>query len=261
MRFSSEHALEQIENHTWTCVDFISDLHLSAQCANTFSLLKTYFEQTPAQAVFILGDLLEVWIGDDCLDHEAFAFERSCVELLHEASLGRPVFFMPGNRDFLAGERFLKQSGMTALRDPCLLLNQAHRLLLSHGDALCLGDRDYQTFRQQVRQNTWQSLFLAQPLQERLDLALKMRAQSQEKQAALPPMALAELDTQACLDWLEKHQAQLLIHGHTHRPMRHELNSTHAREVLSDWDAQASPPRAQVLRLQNAQLSRLELLA
>jgi UDP-2,3-diacylglucosamine hydrolase len=259
MSVSKEPGLTQIENATWTCIDFISDLHLSLECPKTLLRFKTYLEQTPAQALFILGDLLEVWIGDDCLEHDAYGFERTCVAMLKQASVRTNIFFMPGNRDFLTGTSFLSQSAMSPLNDPCVLSSQGQRILLSHGDALCLSDSDYQKFRQEVRSENWQTEFLSKPLSERADMALKMRALSQEKQASLKPMEHAELDAQACLSWLEKYGCSLLIHGHTHRPMRHALDDKHAREVLSDWDDHSTPARAQVLRLENAKLRRFEL--
>jgi len=258
MSISPELALKEVQNPSWTCIDFISDLHLSVHSPQTFLALQTYLAQTPAQALFILGDLLEVWIGDDCLTQDSFGFERSCVALLKQACSRIPIFFMPGNRDFLTGSDFLAQTGMQPIHDPCVLSVQDQRILLSHGDALCLSDADYQKFRQEVRSEAWQTQFLSQPLPQRVDAALKMRAMSQEKQAALNPLEHAELDTQACLTWLQTHHCNLMIHGHTHRPMRHELDNTHAREVLSDWDGHATPPRAQVLRLEHARLVRLD---
>ncbi len=260
MSISNTPALHQVEDPTWSCVDFISDLHLSAQSPETLQALESYLFKTPAQAVFILGDLLEVWIGDDSLDHEAFSVERSCLHMIQEAGLRTPIFFMPGNRDFLIGERFFAESGMRALHDPCVLKTQGKRILLSHGDALCTTDVDYQNFRQQVRSESWQIQFLSMPFDDRLSMALQLRAQSQEKQAMMQPGEHADLDHKACLGELLKHQCELMIHGHTHRPKRHELDSSHAREVLSDWDATSLPPRAQVLRLENTRLQRLDLL-
>ncbi len=251
---------EHIEGPAWTCVDFISDIHLGPTSKPLALSLKNYLLHTPAQAVFILGDLLEVWIGDDCLEQTHFEIERACVQMLKQASLERSIFFMPGNRDFLVGARFLQESGMHPLSDPCILQTQGQRFLLSHGDALCTGDLDYQVFRQEVRRKAWRDAFLARPLDERLAMAKKMREQSQLKQSHQGEIAYAELDTQACLDWLERSDCELLIHGHTHRPMRHALSKARAREVLSDWDADAIPPRRQVLRLQDGLLKRLEVL-
>ena len=250
---------DHIEGPEWSCVDFISDIHLGPTSKSLALSLKNHLSNTPAQAVFILGDLLEVWIGDDCLEQAHFEIERDCVHALKQASLKRSIFFMPGNRDFLVGTRFLQESGMCQLRDPCVLQTQGQRILLSHGDELCTGDLDYQVFRQEVRSQAWRTHFLALPLEQRLSMAKKMRAQSQIKQSHQDPLAYAELDTQACLDWLEQSNCELLIHGHTHRPMRHALSKARAREVLSDWDADAIPPRRQVLRLQDGLLKRLEV--
>ena len=251
--------IEHIDAREWSCIDFISDIHLSAQSHDLMRGLETYLKRTEAHAVFILGDLLELWIGDDCLGDAHFEIERACAQMLKHSSQLRPTYFMPGNRDFLIGQGFMDQSGLSLLCDPCILETQGKRILLSHGDALCKSDLDYQAFRQEVRSKDWQNHFLARPLSERLSLAQKMRAQSQLKQSSLSQKDYAELDAPSCINWLEQFNCELLIHGHTHRPMRHPLTPTLAREVLSDWDASASPKRGQALRLLDGQLQRIEV--
>ncbi len=251
--------IEQVDARAWTCVDFISDVHLSAQCQGVYEALNHYLMHTPADAVFILGDLLEVWIGDDCLEQDHFEMEHACAHMLKQSSQLRPTYFMPGNRDFLIGQGFMDQTGMRLLCDPCVLETPSKRILLSHGDELCTSDVDYQAFRREVRSNKWQADFLGRPLSERHFLATQMRAQSQLKQSRLAKDKHAELDPSACIDWLERFHCELLIHGHTHRPMRHELTPTLAREVLSDWETEAAPQRGQALRLANGQLQRIEV--
>ncbi|MDE1950655.1 MAG: metallophosphoesterase, partial [Burkholderiales bacterium] len=118
----------------WRAIDFISDLHLSAALPRTFAAWAAHLRSTPADAVFILGDLFEVWIGDDSSGQ---AFEHSCVEALVDAASRRQLAFMAGNRDFLVGSEMLRESGMMGLPDPTLLDAWGHRVLLSHGDALC----------------------------------------------------------------------------------------------------------------------------
>jgi len=239
----------------WRTVDFISDLHLSADEPATFAAWQHYLQHTPADAVFMLGDLFEVWVGDDCVSD---GFEARCARVLREAAHRLALFFMPGNRDFLVGPRFMQACRTTWLDDPTVLTFAGQRWLLSHGDALCLDDTDYLQFRQQVRSSGWQSAFLAQPLAERQALARHMRQQSQAHQQSAT--AYADVDSAAARQWLRAARAPVLIHGHTHRPARHDLGGGLSRLVLSDWDAQASPPRADALRLTASGLQRIALL-
>ena len=125
----------------WRTLDFISDLHLQASEPATLAAWQQYLQGTLAVALFILGDLFEVWVGDDALDGPG-SFEAQCVALLHTTSQRLPVFFMHGNRDFLVGDRFLQRSGATGLADPTVLAFAGQRWLLSHGDAVCVDDLD-----------------------------------------------------------------------------------------------------------------------
>jgi UDP-2,3-diacylglucosamine hydrolase len=247
----------------WRTVDFISDLHLHAADPATLTLWQQYLQDTPADAVFILGDLFEVWVGDDCLDAPDASFETLCVHTLRQASARRALFFMHGNRDFLAGPQFAREAGLRLLADPSVLVFAGQRILLSHGDALCLDDLDYMAFRAQVRQAAWQCDFLAQPLPERQARARGIRAQSEARKRQ--PCPLVDLDTAAIQQWLLQTRTDTMIHGHTHRPADHRLGlhdgQHRQRIVLSDWDAQATPIRAEVLRLDGAGLTRLALHA
>ena len=230
----------------WRTLDFISDLHLQAGEPATLAAWQQYLHSTPADALFILGDLFEVWVGDDALD-EPGSFEAQCAALLHSTSQRLPVFFMHGNRDFLVGKHFLQQSGATGLSDPTVLAFAGQRWLLSHGDALCLDDVDYQRFRTLVRGAPWQQQFLAQPLPLRRTQARAMREQSAALQR--PAHTYADVDGPAACAWLEASQSTVLLHGHTHRPADHMLAPGLSRSVLSDWELDATPPRAEVLRL------------
>lgn len=230
----------------WRTVDCISDLHLQASEPATVAAWQRYLETTPADALFILGDLFEVWVGDDCLD-EPDSFESQCCALLRAAAAQRPVYFMHGNRDFLAGARFLAHCGMTGLADPTVLTWAGERIVLSHGDLLCLDDVDYQRFRVQARSAEWQQRFLAQPLATRRAQARGIRAESEARKHS--GAVYADLDGPATRAWLQAAQAPLLVHGHTHRPALHALGDGLQRVVLSDWDAAATPPRAEALRL------------
>ena len=237
----------------WRHIDFISDLHLQASEFATFESWSNFMLSTPADAVFILGDLFEVWVGDDVaatrftpLD-QAQGFEARCGHVLQQASQRLSVYFMHGNRDFLLGPAFAEACGMALLNDPTVLDFANERWLLSHGDAWCLGDTNYLKFRAQVRSPKWQSDFLSQPLAQRQAAARSLRAQSEHLKLGIT--SYADLDAQACCEWLHNAHATTLIHGHTHKPADHDLPHGLKRITLSDWDACATPPRAEVLRL------------
>ncbi len=237
----------------WRRLDFISDLHLQASEPATFLAWQDFMQRTTADAVFILGDLFEVWVGDDVVDsvatnpHASPGFEARCAQVLHAASQRLSIFFMHGNRDFLLGERFAKACGMTLLNDPTVLDFAHQRWLLSHGDALCLDDTDYMQFRAQVRGSAWQQNFLSQTLAHRQEAARALRRESETlKQSGA---TYADLDEPATCDWLRTAQANTLIHGHTHKPADHRLPDGLRRITLSDWDAAATPPRIEILRL------------
>ena len=245
----------------WRTVDFISDLHLHASEPATFSAWQHYMQSTPADAVFILGDLFEVWVGDDAVSPRlkvpAASFEDSCVQVLRDTASRLALFFMHGNRDFLVGRGLLDLTGVKLLDDPTVLVFQDQRWLLSHGDALCIDDTDYMRFREQVRSPRWQQDFLAKPLLERQAIANGLRAQSEARKQS--GAAYPDVDAEAARSWLQAAGALTLLHGHTHQPATHDLSGGLQRVVLSDWDASATPPRAEVLRLSGGQLQRIAL--
>ncbi len=238
-------AQELVAAPAWRTIEFISDLHLQAGHGATFQAWRAYLADTPADAVFILGDLFEVWVGDDAALAPGFAAD--CASVLRAATRERPVFFLHGNRDFLVGRSLLDAAGVVLLEDPTVLDFAGARWLLTHGDALCLDDRDYLAFRAQVRQASWQQEFLARPLAERLAVAQGLRRQSEDLKRA--GTLYADVDPAAALQWLAAADAATLIHGHTHRPGDNALDAAHHRHVLSDWDADASPARLQALRI------------
>jgi len=254
----------------WREIDFISDLHLQVDEPATFSAWQSFMQNTPADAVFILGDLFEVWVGDDVIESRSLggrnndtlpckdeiSFERRCVDVLKTASQRLDIFIIHGNRDFLLSRDFEKVSGTTLINDPTRLEFAGESWLLSHGDSLCLDDTDYLAFKAQVRSTEWKQQFLAKPLTERQSIARLLRAQSElRKQSGL---AYADVDEAEAIKWLSHHRARTLIHGHTHKPADHVLDNSAEnpkqttpllRMVLSDWDASATPPRTEILRL------------
>jgi UDP-2,3-diacylglucosamine hydrolase len=247
---------ELVAPASWRTVDLISDLHLQADEPATFEAWRGYLETTPADALFILGDLFEVWIGDDAALQPGF--EADCAELLRRTAERLPVFYLHGNRDFLVGPAFAAHCGITLLDDPTVLSLHGERWLMSHGDILCLEDTDYLAFRAQVRTPAWQAAFLARPIEERRALARAMREQSETRKHTAD-MVWADVDATAARAWLQQSRARTLVHGHTHRPADHDLGGGLRRVVLSDWDAAAHPPRAQLLCLSAAGAQRVDL--
>ena len=248
----------------WRSVDLISDLHLQASESATFEVWQRYMANTPADAVLILGDLFEVWVGDDAVSESPFL--QSCAQVLHSAAQRLYLGLMHGNRDFLIGDTFVQSCQGHWLNDPTVLRWGSQAWLLSHGDALCLADVDYQQFRSQVRSSQWRSEFLKQTLGERQAVARDMRNQSEARQRAGTTQVYADADSAMCQSWLKHADARTLIHGHTHQPADHVLGLNDAgqrlaRCVLSDWDAAAQPARAQVLRLFDSGLhQRIDLM-
>jgi UDP-2,3-diacylglucosamine hydrolase len=249
---------ELVAPSAWRAIDFLGDLHLSDRTPRTFAALAAHLRFTDADAVFVLGDLFEVWVGDDAR-HEGF--EAECCAMLAAASGQRFIGFMAGNRDFLVGAEMLAQCGMQRLDDPTVLTAFGQRLLLSHGDALCLSDLPYQRFRAEVRSDEWQRNFLGQPLEQRRRIAGELRAgsrQRQAQQAQQAPGDWCDLDEAQTARWMRAARTAQLVHGHTHRPAVHAVASGLTRHVLSDWDADhASTPRADVLRWQPGGLVRM----
>jgi UDP-2,3-diacylglucosamine hydrolase len=244
----------------WRSVDFVSDLHLCAERPLTFDAFAAYLQGTTADAVFILGDLFELWIGDDARDAP---FEARCCDLLAEASATRSVAFMAGNRDFLVGADMLRSCGVMALADPAVLIGFGQRLLLSHGDALCVSDLAYQRFRAEVRSPRWQREFLALPLPDRLSRARGIREESERRKRAIDHGDWADVDAASAVRWMHEAGARTLIHGHTHSPGSEPLAPGFIRHVLTDWelDEPGAPPRAEVLRLSARGLRRMAPIA
>jgi len=257
---------ELVAPAAWRTVDFISDIHLQAGEPATFDAWQAYLQATAADAVFILGDLFDAWVGDDAVGDVSSAdaalnFDAQCAQVLQGTGQRLKLYVMHGNRDFLIGPQLMAMCHGTLLADPTALTFAGRRWLLSHGDALCLDDVDYMRFREQVRGSQWQQAFLAQPLAARQAIARGLRQQSREqhekrKQSGSPSI---DVDAGAARQWLQAASAPVLIHGHTHQPAMHGLGAGLERLVLSDWDAAAVPPRTQVLRLDASGLQRIAL--
>lgn len=240
---------EVTANERWRRIDFISDLHLAEDMPRTFAAFERHVLETPADAIYILGDLFDVWVGDDARQR---AFGRRCVDVLAEAASRRTLGLMVGNRDFLLGSAMLRDCGAVGLPDPTVLVAWGQRILLTHGDALCLGDEPYQSFRAEVRGERWQERFLARPLSDRLRIAAEMRAASESRQRYDGNLEV-DIDAAEAVRWMHLQGAAEMVHGHTHRPGSNTLAPGYKRHVLSDWDldhvADGGVGRAEVLRL------------
>ncbi len=216
---------------------FISDLHLSSERPHPLTLFQQFISEIApdAHALYILGDFFEAWVGDDTLTDP---FNRTLVDRLKSLSLlGVKVFFLAGNRDFLVGPAFAQAAGLTLLEDPTEIDLFGVSTLITHGDQFCTDDIEYQEFRKQVRNPTWQKHFLAQPLQQRLDLAVALRERSEHAKADKMPTIMDANEVAIC-DTLVSHPVSRIIHGHTHRPACHEFcvdNKIIQRWVLPDW--------------------------
>lgn len=217
---------------------FIADLHLcTEEPAITAGFL--HFLRREAQqvdALYILGDLFEAWIGDD----DPNPLHAEVAHALRQLAI--PCYFIHGNRDFLLGKRFAKASGMTLLPEEQVLDLYGRRVLIMHGDTLCTDDQGYLRFRAKVQQRWLQTLFLALPLFVRQRIALKMRAGSRQANSS-KSREIMDVNQQAVVAAMSRHQVQWLIHGHTHRPAVHPLliqGQAAERLVLGAWHEEGS---------------------
>ena len=215
---------------------FVSDLHLDADRPEATRAFCRFLEERAcnAEALYVLGDLFEAWVGDD--DDGPLA--REVVEALAKlAAGGTAVYFAHGNRDFLVGEDFCRRSGAVLLEETSVVEIGGERVLLMHGDSLCTDDHDYQEFRAMVRDPGWQAGFLALPLMERRALAAQARDASRLSTSG-KPAEIMDVNAAAVAETMRLNGVRRLIHGHTHRPAVHEFNLDGApatRTVLGDW--------------------------
>jgi UDP-2,3-diacylglucosamine hydrolase len=216
---------------------FISDLHLSAQRPEANERFIDFLEEKArsAQTLYVLGDLVEYWIGDDDLAEPFNAVMAGLFAALTRG--GTRLYLMHGNRDFLLGDKFCNATGAELLSDPTVMDVLGTKTLLMHGDTLCTDDVDYQQWRRTARSAAWQKEFLAKPLDERRSTIVGLREKSKEVIQA-KPAEIMDVNEDAVRDALRRHGVSRLVHGHTHRPGRHalEVDGRHCeRWVLPDW--------------------------
>lgn len=231
----------------------LSDLHLPAQPSRLREAFVEFLEGPArnAQKVFILGDLFEYWIGDD-VGLQIYAKEISRIAAL--SASGVEVFFMAGNRDFLAGKGFAEISGATILPDPCLMVLEGTPTLLSHGDIYCSDDVGYQKWRRISRNSLIQRLFLLLPRALRERIAGDLRSQSAGNKAG-KSAEIMDVTEASVVDAFKAHQVRRMIHGHTHRPADHRDAEGYERIVLADW----TPARMEYLEITSSGMQRITL--
>lgn len=220
---------------------FISDLHLCEQQPQIIRSFVSFCRDKAchAQALYILGDFFEYWLGDDAVIETADkTAELVRKELSRLSALGVVIYFMAGNRDFLIGQEYADSCGMQIINEPAVINLYGENVLLVHGDAECIDDVPYQQARALFRDPKWQQQFLSMDLEQRVDFAEKARQQSQQHTSEAGA-EIMDVNQSAISDLFAKHQVKTIIHGHTHRPAVHQKPETQ-RIVLGDWHHQSS---------------------
>ncbi len=230
---------------------FISDLHLSPEQPETGLLFLRFLREQAAnaKALYILGDLFELWLGDDAILTAQHPFIGALREL---SDTGVSLYVMRGNRDFLMGESFASMTGSQLLDDPTLVTLGETPTLLMHGDLLCTDDIAYQRFRAMVHDPVWQQALFKKPIGERLNLAKQFRAESKSATGKKEP-EIMDVNQRTVEEILQAHGATQLIHGHTHRPAEHRFTldgASATRFVLPEW----IPKQGGALRFQDGTL-------
>ena len=248
----------------------ISDLHLTPSMPLTAQRFFDFCEKeaTKVEAVFILGDLFEYWVGDDAA--ASSPFQQEVQRTIANLSTKVQTYYLHGNRDFLIGKSFLKRTGMTLLADPTAVEIASHKWVLAHGDALCTADIAYQTFRNWVRKPWAQKIFLNLPVNWRKGVAQQLRTNSHgqypSKQRSESHQRKMDVTREACAAILRDQVGDRLIHGHTHLPAHHEESlgaQSWQRWVLSDWDLdhpESLRPKASALLIDSAGVRYLDLI-
>ena len=220
---------------------FISDLHLEAARPEIGEQFLAFLggPARAADALYILGDLFEAWVGDD--DPNPY-YGQMKVALRALSDSGVPVFFMHGNRDFMIGDRFAEETGVTLLADPSPIELHGEKVLLSHGDAMCTDDVEYQQVRAMTRNPEWQAMMMAKSIEERIAFAMAAREQSQARYGSIDE-EITDVNQDAVEATIREFGCDILLHGHTHRPAVHPFHVDDRpvhRIVLGDWYEQGS---------------------
>ena len=218
---------------------FISDLHLHQTRPEVTGLFQKFIDDLLTISkgnteLYILGDLFEYWIGDD---YEDLLHSEISVQLKNLVKTGIKIYFMPGNRDFLVGKSFLSKTGIKLLKEPTIFSYKNKRIMLSHGDKLCIDDVEYQAFRKIVRSEEWQRNFLNFPIDKRLEILNEARDASIQSQQ-MKSNEIMDVNESEVAAVIQQNNIDILIHGHTHRPYSHTIEvdgKQSVRLVLGDW--------------------------
>lgn len=216
---------------------FVSDCHLDTNRQDITIAFIGFLQNRAKNArfLYVLGDLFDVWVGDDDSAHG----HTEVFRCLKDLSRSTQIFFLAGNRDFLLGDQATAQMGVSIIREPVTLLLGKQKTGLLHGDLLCTDDTSYQQFRKIVRDPAWQHDFLMKPLVERKQIASNLREQSRNT-LQHKSMAIMDVNQQTVTQYFTEIGIQVMIHGHTHQPAVHQYENNLTRFVLGDWDPKPS---------------------
>ena len=214
---------------------FISDLHLDKDRPKVIRYFIDFLNnlESDIESLYILGDFVEYWVGDD----DPGDGLEEVFSSIKKKSNSIPIYFMHGNRDFMISEKFCNHHGMKFLKDPTKIKLHGKKILLMHGDTLCVDDIEYQKFRTMVRSSLWQNEMLKKSLEERINLAKMLRAKSLSETGTKDEVIM-DVNNDEVISQLKKHNVDMIIHGHTHRPNIHKIiseNKEFKRIVLGDW--------------------------
>ena len=215
-------------------IAFISDLHLEP-IEN--SRLKTFYDlllraQSEFNSLYIIGDLFEYWIGDD--DHNPI--NKNIIQNIKNATdNGLNIFLIHGNRDFLLGSKFEEMTGIQIIDDMTVIEDEFCKIMVSHGDVFCTDDIEYQNLKKTLRSEQWIENFLSKTIEERIDFANQLRSQSAES-SSNKAENIMDVNMAYVNEIIDKNKIDILIHGHTHRPAVHKLDSGASRAVLGSWE-------------------------
>ena len=214
---------------------FISDLHLDKDRPKVIRYFIDFLNnlESDIESLYILGDFVEYWVGDD----DPGDGLEEVFSSIKKKSNSIPIYFMHGNRDFMISEKFCNHHGMKFLKDPTKIKLHGKKILLMHGDTLCIDDIEYQKFRTMVRSPLWQNEMLKKSLEERINLAKMLRAKSLSETGTKDEVIM-DVNNDEVISQLKKHDVDMIIHGHTHRPNIHKIISEdkeYKRIVLGDW--------------------------
>ncbi len=244
-------------SHTY----FIADLHLDKKRPEISKLFSNFLftKASKADALYILGDLFEYWVGDDQPIDEF----KACINALGKLKENNtPVYFIHGNRDFLLGKTFARHAGMILFPETKVIDLYGTPALIMHGDTLCTDDTDYQQLRSMLRDKLWQQDFLRKPLNERIHTAQQLREQSKEATAEKDE-CITDINAEQVVNIMQENKVNLLIHGHTHRPATHNLilqnNQAARRIVVADWYHAGSALKIEPSTTDNLKITTIDL--